>query len=395
MQIYNSGNSEEYDFMQGEIDMGACERETDISPLLVGLYDAHKEYAQHSDKDPQYREIVCQQMTDLLAVSSHVSDREMITDVLITLLRQSEKDLKAAMAERLSLLSNVPLRILLQLLNEEISIARPIIKNSPVLNDLDLLYIIQSRDTTFWQAIAARHAIKENVVDALAETHDVPTAKVLVRNETISFSDFALSVLEEMAANDEDLARPLLMRSDVPQSVARKIYAHVGQEIKALAALKCGVTMSQEDAAAVQNVLHDVVSEFSAEYRGGSPYMPTEAMLRAADMFMKQGKLDCVLMVRTLGRGQISSFVAQMCAFAKLNTDVVISLLEQSNGQGLAIIAKANGISKNDFLSMFMMTRRIISGQANIPAQDISKANLYFDRVHKNLAQKILKRSQH
>ena len=167
--------------------MGACERETDISPLLVGLYDAHKEYAQHSDKDPQYREIVCQQMTDLLAVSSHVSDREMITDVLITLLRQSEKDLKAAMAERLSLLSNVPLRILLQLLNEEISIARPIIKNSPVLNDLDLLYIIQSRDTTFWQAIAARHAIKENVVDALAETHDVPTAKVLVRNETISF----------------------------------------------------------------------------------------------------------------------------------------------------------------------------------------------------------------
>ncbi len=100
-------------------------------------------------------------------------------------------------------------------------------------------------------------------------------------------------------------------------------------------------------------------------------------------------------MVRTLGRGQISSFVAQMCAFAKLNTDVVISLLEQSNGQGLAIIAKANGISKNDFLSMFMMTRRIISGQANIPAQDISKANLYFDRVHKNLAQKILKRSQH
>ncbi|HOO50369.1 MAG TPA: DUF2336 domain-containing protein, partial [Alphaproteobacteria bacterium] len=155
-----------------------------VSPLLVGLYDAHKEYERSEESQPHYKNVICQQMTDLLSVSSQVTDREMITDVLVSLLRQSERDLKAAVAERLALIDNAPLRLLLQLLNEDISVAKPIIQKSKVLNDLDLLYIIQSRDTTFWQAIAERRNIKENVVDALADTHDLPTAKKLVANDT-------------------------------------------------------------------------------------------------------------------------------------------------------------------------------------------------------------------
>lgn len=148
-----------------------------MDPLLVGLYDAHRAYEGRKTED--IKEKLCEHMTDLLSVSTRVSDREMITDVLVSLVKQSERDMKAALSERLSTLGHVPLRLVLQLVNDDISIARPVLLNSPVLNDLDLLYIIQSRDSSFWQAIAARQGLHENVVDALADTRDVPTARVL------------------------------------------------------------------------------------------------------------------------------------------------------------------------------------------------------------------------
>ena len=61
-----------------------------------------------------------------------------------------------------------------------------------------------------------------------------------------------------------------------------------------------------------------------------------------------------------------------MCAFAKLNTDVIYFGANLPAGD----YRQSKRNLKNDFLFMFMMTRRIISGQANIPAQDVSKANL-------------------
>ncbi len=366
-----------------------------ISPMLVELYDSHKQYTQDPENYSHSREIVCGQMTDLLSAASRVADREMITDVLVTLLRQSEHELKSALAERLALLPNVPLRLLLQLLNEDIAVARPIILNSPVLNDLDLLYIIQSRDTTFWQTIAARRFIKENVVDALAATHDLPTAKVLVKNDTITLTDLSLRELEKMAMHDETLAKPLLMRADVPAAIAQKIHAHVSRDLVDFTNAHIGAGVSQADQDEIQNVVQDVLSEFVATRTGSESYMPTAAMLRAADMFMQQGKLDVSLMVRTLKRGQLSSFIAQMSTFAGLDADVVISLLKQSSGQGLAVIARASGISKEDFMSMFMLTRRVVNPDGVVSPDNISRANVYYDRINSHLAQKILKRSQH
>ncbi|HNQ92762.1 MAG TPA: hypothetical protein PKI93_07520 [Alphaproteobacteria bacterium] len=98
-----------------------------VTPLLVGLYDAHRSYVKHDQHDDGFKEKLCAQMTDLLAVSTRISDKEMVTDLLVSLIKQSERDLKAALSERLSTLDNVPLRLLLQLVNDDISIARPVL----------------------------------------------------------------------------------------------------------------------------------------------------------------------------------------------------------------------------------------------------------------------------
>ncbi|HNQ92761.1 MAG TPA: DUF2336 domain-containing protein [Alphaproteobacteria bacterium] len=259
-----------------------------------------------------------------------------------------------------------------------------------MFNDLDLLYIIQSRDSSFWQVIAARNSLHENVVDALTDTRDVPTARVLVDNNTISFSNYAVSVLSEMAVSDSSLAEPLLMRPDVPQEIARKLYSYVGAELKAMMARKYKMASPE-----IVEAVEDVVSEFSGVPKEMGALLPTSAMMRAAEMFMQQGKLTTDLMLRTLKRGQMASFLAQFSVFVGLPVAVVVPMLQQRNGQGLAISARAHGLSKEEFMSIFMLTRKLAHEQGVVNAAHMTRAIEYFDRISPHLAKKILKRSQH
>lgn len=368
----------------------------DLNNLLVGLYDTHRDYSRVQSGDPAFKESLCVQMTDLLSSTNRVADREMITDVLIALLRQSSIDLKAALAERLSTLEYVPLRLLLQLINDDIAVARPILKSSPALNDLDLLYIIQSRDTTFWQVIAGRRAICENVIDALVDTHDVPTARVLIDNETITLSGYSVGVLSDMAQTAHELAQPLLSRKDVPESVSRALYALVGDAITSSLERAAGTgEMSFDEVADVRRVVSDVIVEFSNSYVDSSDFIPTPAMMRASEMFMEQGKLNPVLMLRTLNRGQVSSFVAQLSVYCGLPFAVVVPMLRQQDGKGFALVARSCAMGRAEFLALFEQIQRHVQRKIEGDILGRDKAAGYFDRLSVDVARKIMKRNHH
>ncbi len=387
------------DFSSGEDVSGSADRilkSGDLNNLLVGLYDTHRDYSREQSYNPAYKEALCVQMTDLLSATNRVADREMITDVLIALLRQSNIDLKSALAERLSTLECVPLRLLLQLINDDISVARPILKNSPALNDLDLLYIIQSRDTTFWQVIASRRALCENVVDALVDTHDVPTARALIANDTITLSGYSIGILSDMARSFNELAKPLLSRKDVPESVSRALYAMVGDALhsKIDQAFDQG-DISFDDAAQVRRVVNDVVTELSAPASETIDIIPSPAMIRAAEMFMGQGKLNPVLMLRTLTRGQVSSFVAQLSVYCQLPVAVVVPVLRQQDGKSFALAARSCDMSRADFVALFEQVQRHVQRKIEDDVKNRDKAAGYFDRLSVDVARKIMKRNHH
>ncbi|MBL8640066.1 MAG: DUF2336 domain-containing protein [Alphaproteobacteria bacterium] len=378
-----------------------------INPMLVGLYDAYRFYEQNRGKDAdwapeqalEHRKQLCDQMAHLLSVSMQVSEREMVADVLVTLLRQATKDLKAALADRICALDNAPLRLVLQLVNDDISIAKPLLENSPVLNDLDLLYIIQSRDSNFWQAIAARARLTESVVDALAETQDVPTATILIGNETITLSLYAAELLEELAETHEELAQPLLSRSDIPEKLVRKLYGFVGDVVKEFIVRQYGAEIGKQENKNIQSLheVRQVVDDVVGELAGASKedYKPTAAMLRAAEMFMGQGKLEPHLMVRTLKRGQIASFIAQLSVYVGLSCDLIFEMLKQDSGQGLAVLAKAIQLSKEDFLVIYSMTRKLSDAEIKLTLNHINTAAAYYDRITLAMARQILSRSKH
>ncbi len=366
------------------MDFGSKTTQPPVTPLLVELYDSHKLYQLAGSNTPAARFELCEIVSDILASSIKISEHELIADILIGIVRQAEHDLKQALADRLSVMDNAPLRLLLRLTEEDSTICAPILRNSPVLNDLDLMYIIQSRSADCWRAIAGRKTLNAPVVDSLAETRDAETASILAENPGAPLSDKAQSIISDIACDNEQVARSLLQRSGLSKDIARKLYQHVAADLQKIIENEFDITSSE-----VHETMQDVLKEFTQV--PDESYRPTSAMIKAAALFAEKGQLDTALMIATLKRGQVSSFVAQFARYCGLSVSAVLSMLQQPQGHGLALASRLCEISRDDFAALFVLSQRMVSKNGLVNYKDIDRAIAYHDRISKDLAERVLR----
>lgn len=369
------------------MDLSFLDKSSSVTPLLVRLYDSQKLYKLAKDKKPLARAELTTAVTDLLQMELSPRESELIADVLIELIRQAEQDLKEALSERLSVLDNVPLRLVLQIANDEIEVAAPVLKNSSVLGDLDLIYIIKSKTPEYWQAIAERKAMSDQVLNILADTRDFETAVTLAENENITLTEHALGILADIAQGSDKLAQPLLRRNEVTEELARSLYEFVGQ------ALKQYITENYPvESAAANEAVDEIVLDF-VEEKQATEFTPSAQMLKAADRYKDKGLLTVKLMLGTLRRGQIAAFIAQFSGFTGLPSQTIEELLQQTSGQGLAVACRAFEIDKPDFVSIYLLTNRVRNDVSMVDVKDMNRAVQYYDRIKPGVARDIIKNS--
>lgn len=369
------------------MDLSFLDKSSGVTPLLVRLYDSHKLYGLAKDKQPLARAELMSVVSDLLGMDLSPRESELIADVLIALMRQAEKDLRQALAERLSMLEKAPLRLILQISHDEIEIAAPVLRNSAVLGELDLIYIIKSKSSEYWCEIAARKKLSDHVMNILADTRDFDTAMTLAENTFITLTEHTLGVLSELAQNSEDIAMPLLRRDDVGSEIASKLYQFVGYELKRY------ITENYEiESGMITDAIDDIILEF-VDVAEQDQFTPPTSVIQSVERFHSKGLLTVKMMLATLKRGQMQTFIAMFSKFSGLPVDTVISILRQSSGQGLAVACRAREIAKQDFISMYLLSNRIRNSGKMVDLKDITRAISYFDRIQPGIAKGILENS--
>ncbi len=367
------------------MDVTLLENNSQAAPFLVRLYETQQLYSIAQKSDPCARGKLARSVIDLLGAYISENEREIIADILISLVRQAELDLRQALSERLSIIDGVPLRVILHLANDEITVARHVLKRSPVLNELDLLYIINAQGPAYWHAIAKRANIDDSVIDALAATHDFETAMILAENQCITLTKQAIGMIADMAKESERLATPLLGRDEVPQSVAAILYDFVGEalkkEIHGRYKFKSKLTRSAID---------EVVREFVEVDH--SIFVPTDSMVATARAFHSSGELNIGFIMNTLKRGQIPSFVSQFSVYCNLSVNTALNIIRQDSAQGLAIVCRAYGIERMNFMNIYLMTNRCRSHGKVVPQSKMARALAYYDKISPETAKRILQK---
>ena len=116
-------------------------------------------------------------------------------------------------------------------------------------------------------------------------------------------------------------------------------------------------------------------------------------MFNVVERYKQKGLLTVKMMLNSLRRGQLASFVAQFAKYTGMSPETVAEILTQNSGQGLAVTCRAFEIVKADFMSIFLLTNRVRNEGKMVDLNDMTKAMNYYSRIDMKVAQDIIKNS--
>src|ERR1700676_4728125 len=181
---------------------------TVATSLIPGL----EEIVNHGD--PKRRAEAARRITELFDGS------------LIRLIPHTEMAARSDLAERLSLLANAPRALVGQLAREdELSIAGPLLRRSPVIDEDALIEIARVRGQGHLLAMSERPALSPNLTDVIVRRGDHEVVRRAAGNSGALFSPSGYSTLIKRASQDGVLTLTVGQRDDLSGPQLKELLA--------------------------------------------------------------------------------------------------------------------------------------------------------------------------
>lgn len=311
------------------------------------------------------------------------TEKNIAGEILLNLVRQAELDLREALAERLALHDNIPPQVMVYLANDDITVANSVLKHSPVLKDIDLVYIIGAKGAEHWQAISKREKMSPMVIDRLIDTGDPSTALNLIDNQRVHLQKGSMKKLIKVALRSEELHAPLMRRPEIDGELAIDLYMVVSHLLRQEITTKFAIPASVVDEAT-----EEMIHELSNEARGQRETTPE--MVALARRFQERKDISADLMIKTLRRGQIGFFLALMAQKTTLSPDVISRLMDKDGGKPFVVACRAVGMMKSEFASIFLLSRGISKGDKIVDQRDLAMALKAYDTLKEHDVSRIM-----
>jgi hypothetical protein len=297
---------------------------------------------------------------------SDLSDRELTLtfEIIRMLIDKVEVAVRRNIADYLGPRDDVPKDLIAFLANDTVHVAYPILRESPLLDDLDLMRLIDGHGTGHALAVATRAELSPAVSGKLIQLDDETVDVQLARNLTAHIAPNDLDVLVDRAVDRTGLRAPLAHRSDLGDDLARRLYTMVGD------ALRKHITEHYDiDSAAVSDAVDNAVLEglddpnpLSKALAGGWADAPQEAT-PAARLLSKAV------------RGDLEGMAVIFAERTRLPLPTARWVFERADGQTLAVALKAVGVDTYAYVSILTELKKAEDGD------ELNRLEAYFDRI--------------
>jgi uncharacterized protein (DUF2336 family) len=281
-------------------------------------------------------------VTDLFASgSTRFSDdqRAIFDDVMSRLAREIDTSARATFGRRLMTIPDAPPQTIRALaLDDEISVAGPILSEAEQLDDAVLVEGARTKSQEHLLAISRRSSLVEAVTDVLVERGNQQVALNTVGNPGANFSDIGYSTLVQRSGTDEDLAVSMWLRPEIPRQYLLKVFAEASETVRS----------KLEDADRQKaSLFRDMVAKASDQLQG-------EARLRSADYAIAESRVQRLHQSGELDESHLAAFARagkfdETTISLSILCDLPIGLIEraaaQTNAAQILLIAKAIGLS--------------------------------------------------
>lgn len=310
-------------------------------------------------------------------------ENQLAGEILIRLLREFEIDMRAQLAEKLAVSGIAPKQLIYALAMDEIIVAAPVIAQSPLLNEQDLIDVIKNKTRAHRLIVAGRPGISAAVSDALVFGREPDVISILINNATAEIALAAMAYMVEESRSRASLQEAIIARADLPPQLAQKMLAFVSAELRRHILLNFDVEPETIDRALGQ-VNQEQVLTSAARLKDSSDKAAT-----LIDKLHACGELNVARVIAFLRERHLQLFYEGMAVLVRCDVQNLAHFASESEDKGLAVICRAAGADRGQFVSAALLLKQARGGDP-APANHLQYVCRLFDSLTEDRAHAVL-----
>ncbi len=280
-------------------------------------------------------------------------EREVAEQIFRLLMRDVTIRVRETLAEQVKANDQIPRDIALHLAHDVESVAIPILQNSNVLSDADLVNVVESsRDLNKLLAITKRDTVSLRVSDALVETNYGPVVSSLLSNERASISQRAFEKILDDFKNDEKITEALVQHHNLPVTVVERLISTASEAVAKELTDKYHIDDSQ-----VSRKASHAREDFMLRLLEGE--LPLEEIEALVSQMAAEERLTHSLIMTALCRGQLAFFTVAMARLSHISVSNAMRLVADRGVHGFIGLYEKSGLPASMFDAIRLLLRAV------------------------------------
>ena len=289
----------------------------------------------------------------------------LLDSIFMSLVVEAERDIRRRLAEKLAAAAWAPAALINVLALDDIEIAAPIIAQSPVLKDPDLVRLLVEATVEHQIEVARRPAIGPPVVAAILREAEPAVLAALAGNAAVTLSPLDMETLLEASRRVAALRAPLTRRPELTSEMAARLYVWVGQALRQALVGRFRLDAEALDASLAEAVreAHGGAACEAGDERPSGDAGREEMERRLIAKLDAAGQLRPAYLLRALREHRITLFEAALSSLGRFQPDEIRRAIDSDRPELLALACAAVGIDKSAFPAILQLVRQLNGGR--------------------------------
>jgi uncharacterized protein (DUF2336 family) len=265
--------------------------------------------------------------------------------VLAELSADMEVAVRREMAARFAPIADAPAVLIRRLALDTAEVAEPVLRQSPVLTDDDLLGVVRTRGQDHMRAVSARASVSEVVSDAIVERGDDQTLNTLLRNDGARLSRAASEAAVERAKTSPALHSATVERASLPPDLLNDMYFVVEARLRQ--------QILEQNARLDPALLESALAAGRAKVAAQDGALPADYAdcLAYVEELKAAGQLTPQMLARFLRSGGKTSFLIALAQLSDIDFHTASRIVERRELDALAVVCRAADLDRALFLT--------------------------------------------
>ena len=273
--------------------------------------------------------------------------QDLVTALLHLLVGDVEAQVRRSLAAAAAGSEKLPVQVVSRLARDRIEVARPILEQSPLIEDAELIEIVRTNAMQYALAVAGRERVSEALADVLVDSGHQPVVARLAGNAGAELSVKTLNRVVEDWREDREVQDRLVRRPALPFELVEQMVGAIGDRIEW--ELVQTRRMEPADARALMQAVTDRTAVGLTAKEHGDRKL--ELHLRER---LNGGDLDHDDLLQFLREGDIAAFEMTLGLMAELDPKTIRRFAYNSDRRYLAALCLKAALPTPHYLTVRM-----------------------------------------